>query len=254
MKELLIYVQAHNEEKQIESCLRSLQKMNIPDDVVAELWVVLDRCTDKTKEVAERCGAKVLEKNFVGEHACTSSNNIAYALERIKFGDTILKVDSDIQQVPSNALSVLREFLKDDVKRVSSEIRSRSGKFWLDFLFWLREINYRIAPMGQEPRGGFCLFERQTVMDIGGFSKENPSWDTAFDLKIKEKGWKVKKVTSVCVTEQRDFTVKHIINHQLKEGEKRKQLGVGFKRTLMHSIFRGRFFVVLGYLKTKNEK
>ncbi len=253
MKELLIYVQAHNEEKQIEPCLRSLQNMTTPQGVVAELWVVLDRCTDNTKEVAERCGAKVLEKNFVGEYACTSTSNISYLLEKVKFGDTILKVDSDIQEIPSNALIMLRDALKGDLKRVSSKIRSRSGKFWLDFLFWLRDINYSIASMGAQPRGGFCLFERKTVSDIGGFSKENPSWDTAFDLKIREKGWEVKKIKSICVTEKRDFKLRDLINHQLKEGEQRKQLGVGLKRTLMHSLFRCRFFVTIGYLKAKTK-
>jgi cellulose synthase/poly-beta-1,6-N-acetylglucosamine synthase-like glycosyltransferase len=251
MKELLILVQAHNEEKQIVPCLRSLQEMSIPDGVVADLWVILDRCTDKTKELVKQCGAKFLEKNFAGEHVCTSANNMTYALEKIKFGDVILKVDADVQQVPSNALFVLREFLRGDVKRVSSEAKTKSGKFWLDFLFRIRDLNYRFAPMGEEPRGAFCLFERKTVSDIGGFSKDKPSWDTAFDLKIREKGWKVKKVNAVCVTERREFTVKQLIRHQLREGKYRKQLGLGFKRTLLHSLFRGRIFVLCGYLQTK---
>lgn len=253
MKELLILVQAHNEEKQIMPCLRSLKEMTIPDDVVSEMWVILDRCTDKTRDLVEDCGVNVLEKDFAGDHVCSSANNVTYALEKIKFGDTILKVDADIQGVPSNAVVALREHLRDDVKRVSSEAKPKSGKFWLDFLFWLRDINYRFAPMGEEPRGAFCLFERKTVSDIGGFALDKPSWDTAFDLKIKEKGWKVKKVNEICVTEQRDFTVKQLINHQLKEGKYRKQLGIGFKRTLLHSLFRGRVFVLCGYLtKYKN--
>lgn len=251
MKELLIIVQAHNEEKQIVPCLRSLKEMTIPDDVVADLWVVLDRCTDKTKELVEQYGVKFLEKDFVGEHVCTSANNMTYALEKINFGDTILKVDSDVQQVPSDAFVVLRESLKGDVKRVSSEAKTKSGKFWLDFLFRIRDLNYRFAPMGEEPRGAFCLFERKTVSDIGGFSKDKPSWDTAFDLKIRERGWKVKKVNAVCVTERRDFTIKQLVRHQLREGKYRKQLGLGFKRTLLHSLFRGRIFVLCGYLKTK---
>jgi cellulose synthase/poly-beta-1,6-N-acetylglucosamine synthase-like glycosyltransferase len=249
LKELLIVVQAHNEEKQIVPCLRSLKNMTIPADVVADLWVVLDRCTDKTKELVEQCGVKFLEKDFVGEHVCTSANNMTYALEKIKFGDIILKVDSDVQEVPSDAFVVLREFLKGDVKRVSSEAKTKSGKFWLDFLFRIRDLNYRFVPMGEEPRGAFSLFERKTVSDVGGFSKDKPSWDTAFDLKIKEKGWKVKKVNAVCVTERREFTIKQLIRHQLREGKCRKQLGIGFTRTLLHSVFRCRLFVLYGYLR-----
>jgi glycosyltransferase involved in cell wall biosynthesis len=248
MKELLILVQAHNEERQITQCIQSLKELTIPDDVVADLWVILDRCTDKTQEFVEQCGVKFLEKNFAGDHICSSANNVAYALKKIEFGDIILKVDADIQQIPSNAFVVLREHLRDDIKRVSSEAKPKSGKFWLDFLFWIRDLNYRFAPMGEEPRGAFCLFERKTVSDIDGFSRDKPSWDTAFDLKIKERGWKVQKVNGICVTERRDFTVKLLIKHQLKEGKYRKKLGIGFKRTLLHSLFRGRIFVLFGYL------
>jgi cellulose synthase/poly-beta-1,6-N-acetylglucosamine synthase-like glycosyltransferase len=251
LKELLILVQAHNEEKQIVPCLRSLKELAIPDDVVADLWVILDRCTDRTKELVEQCGVKFLEKDIAGEHVCTSANNVTYALEKIKFGDIILKVDSDVQGVPSDAFVVLREYLRGDVKRVSSEAKTKSGKFWLDFLFRIRDLNYRFVPMGDEPRGAFCLFERKTVSAIGGFSKDKPSWDTAFDLKIREKGWKVKKINSVCVTERREFTVKQLVRHQLREGKYRKQLGIGFMRTLLHSFFRFRLFVLYGYLRAK---
>jgi cellulose synthase/poly-beta-1,6-N-acetylglucosamine synthase-like glycosyltransferase len=248
MKELLILIQAHNEEKQIQQCVQSIKDLIIPEGVESELYVILDRCTDNTKELVEQCGVKILEKDFVGEHVCTSSNNITYALEQIKFGDLVLKIDADVQQVPRDALVKLYEHLEGDIKRVSSKAKPKSGKFWLDFLFWLRELNYRFAPMGEEPRGAFCLFERKTVSDIGGFSKDKPSWDTAFDLKIKEKGWKVKKVNSVCVIERRNFTVRSLIKHQLREGKYRKQLGLGFKRTLLHSLFRFRIFVLVGYL------
>ncbi|PVX23188.1 MAG: hypothetical protein CW716_12760 [Candidatus Bathyarchaeum sp.] len=250
MNELLILIQAHNEEKQIQQCVQSIKDLTIPGNIKSELYVILDRCTDNTKELVKQCGVNVLEKGFVGEHVCTSANNITYALEQIKFGDFILKVDADVQQVPRDALVELFEHLQGDIKRVSSEAKPKSGKFWLDFLFWLRELNYRFAPMGEEPRGAFCLFERKTVSAIDGFSKDKPSWDTAFDLKIKEKGWKVKKVNSVCVTEKRNFTVRSLVNHQLNEGKYRKQLGIGFKRTLLHSLFRFRLFVLYGYLMT----
>jgi cellulose synthase/poly-beta-1,6-N-acetylglucosamine synthase-like glycosyltransferase len=217
-------------------------------DVVADLWVILDRCTDKTREFVEQYDVKFLEKDFAGDHVCSSANNVTYALKKIKFDDIILNVDADIQQIPSNAFVVLREHLRDNIKRVSSEAKPKSGMFWLDFLFWMRDLNYRFAPMGEEPRVAFCLFERKMVSDIGGFSRDKPSWDTAFDLKIKERGWKVKKVNDVCVTEQRDFAVKQLIRHQLREGKYRKKLGTGFKRTLLHSLFRGRIFVLCGYL------
>ncbi len=248
MKELLILVQAHNEENQIRHCLFALDGLLIPKDFAVEKWVVLDRCTDKTKNIAESLSAKTLEKDFQGEYNSPQADNIAYSLHKIGFGKYVLVCDADIQEIPNHAFLVLHNYLKGNVKRVSSEVKTRSGKWWLDFLFWLRQINYRFTPMGESPRGAFCLFERQTVEEVGGFDKGSISWDTAFDLKIKRKGWGVYKAKEVIVTEKRDFTLMQLIRHQILEGKARRQLKTGLRRTLLHSIFRCRVFVLIGYL------
>jgi len=248
MKELLILVQAHNEENQIRNCVNSLKRLEVPHNFVCKVCVVLDRCTDHTKQIITCLGVDILEKNFRGQYASTSAENVAFALEKIKFGDLILKCDADIQQIPKNALLQLLPHLAGNTKRVSAEVKTRSGKWWLDFLFWLGEINRKITPLGEEPRGAFCIFERKTVKDINGFNKLSRSWDTAFDLKVKQKGWVVEKVKNVTVTERRNFTIRRLIKRQINDGKVRRQLGLSFWRTLLHSIFRGRIFVLYGYI------
>lgn len=47
-------VVAHNEENQLEACFNSLKFAD-------ELVVVLDRCTDKSKDIAEKFNAKIIE-------------------------------------------------------------------------------------------------------------------------------------------------------------------------------------------------
>jgi glycosyltransferase involved in cell wall biosynthesis len=82
MKKISAVIVAHNEEKKIGDCLRSL-------DFVDEIVVVLDKCTDKTKEIALSYAQKIIEGswNIEGER-----RNIALANAS---GDWILEIDAD---------------------------------------------------------------------------------------------------------------------------------------------------------------
>jgi glycosyltransferase involved in cell wall biosynthesis len=84
---LAALVVAHNEERQIAACLDGLR---FADEIV----VVLDRCTDRTKEIARGYGAHLVEgaweiegpRRMAGISACRS--------------DWILEVDADERVVP----------------------------------------------------------------------------------------------------------------------------------------------------------
>lgn len=245
---LTVLVCAHNEEDVIGNCLNSLMSMEIPRGMIVDYFTVLDRCSDRTKQIAEKMGVSMIEKNFRGGYVSPIAEAVAYGIETTN-GELILICDADIQEIPQDALLRLLPHLTDEVRRVSSEVKTRSGKWWLDFLFWLMGFNRKITPLGAEPRGAFTIFERQTVEKIGGFDPNKPTWDTAFDSKIKEKGWKVKRVWDVVVTEKRPFTVDRLITHQINDGKARRQLHMSFLRTLLHSTFRLRPFVLHGYVQ-----
>lgn len=245
---LTVLVCAHNEESVIGNCLDSLMSIRIPDEMTSECFVVLDRCSDRTKQIAKRKGASTIEKRFRGRYISPIAEAVAYGIEKTE-GDLILVCDADIQEIPQDALLRLLPHLVNDVRRVSSEVKSRSEKWWLNFLFWLKELNTKITPLGAEPRGAFTIFRRQTVEQIGGFDPNKPTWDTAFDLRLKAKGWKVKRVQDVAVVEKRSFSTSRLIIHQVNDGKARRELGVSFSRTLLHSIFRLRPFVLHGYVQ-----
>lgn len=243
-----VIVCAHNEEGVIGNCLNSLLSMKIPEAMVVEYFVVLDRCCDRTKQVVEKMGVPTIEKNFRGCYASPITEAVAYGIKNTK-GDLVLICDADIQEIPQDALLRLLPHLNGKVKRVSSEVKTRSGKWWLDFLFWLKDLNSKITPLGIKPRGAFTVFERHTVEQIAGFDPNKPTWDTAFDLKLEARGWTVKRVRDVVVTERRDFAISRLIRRQIADGKARRKLRLSFLRTLLHSVFRGRFFVVYGYMQ-----
>ncbi|MDP0491294.1 MAG: glycosyltransferase [Verrucomicrobiota bacterium JB023] len=63
MPDLSIVVPAHNEEAFIEPCLRGIQRAQAEAEMEVELIVVLNRCTDRTEEIARRFGAIIVRED-----------------------------------------------------------------------------------------------------------------------------------------------------------------------------------------------
>lgn len=92
-KTLSALVVAHNEEDYLEDCLASLK---FADDIV----VVLDRCTDRSKEIALKAGVNLIEgaweiegeRRNLGIKACK--------------GDWIVEVDADERVTPELAAEI----------------------------------------------------------------------------------------------------------------------------------------------------
>lgn len=82
MTKISAVIVAHNEEKKIEGCLRSL-------DFVDEIVVVLDKCTDRTKEIVSQFTDKIVEGSWNIEGA---RRNVAV---NTATGDWILEIDAD---------------------------------------------------------------------------------------------------------------------------------------------------------------
>ncbi len=92
-------VVAHNEERQLAECLACL-------DFAGEIVVVLDRCTDGSKAIAERLAHKVIEGAWEIEGA---RRNTGLAACR---GDWILEVDADERVPPALAAEIGAEIAR----------------------------------------------------------------------------------------------------------------------------------------------
>ena len=87
-------VVAHNEEDRLAACL---EKLAFADEVV----VVLDKCTDGTKAIAERFGARTIEGSWALEGPRRNTGIAACS------GDWILEVDAD-EHVPKALANEIR--------------------------------------------------------------------------------------------------------------------------------------------------
>ena len=82
MTKISAVIVAHNEEKKIEDCLKSLH-------FVDEIVVVLDKCSDGTKDIVQRYTDKIVEGSW---HLEGARRNVAVSSAQ---GDWILEIDAD---------------------------------------------------------------------------------------------------------------------------------------------------------------
>lgn len=104
-----VIIPAHNEERFIGKCLRSVNsaaKYIAPDEV--EAIVVANRCTDKTTEIARRMGARVV----VNDKKCIAAvrNTGVYAAT----GEIIVTLDADSRMTKYSLLEIREMLLSGD--------------------------------------------------------------------------------------------------------------------------------------------
>ncbi|MEM2931140.1 MAG: glycosyltransferase family 2 protein, partial [Thermoproteota archaeon] len=207
--------------------------------------VVLDRCTDRTEEVCKRLHVETVRKDWRGSFESPLTEAVGYAFTLLGSGPVFV-VDADMR-VPRDALVKLYSRLNEDpsVACVSPVVKTRAANRWLNLLFRLRDWNYKVAPLGRWARGG-CLLIRNCA--DAAFNPGDLSWDSALQRRFREAGLSCEVHGGVEAVEFRAFTLKRIVRRQVMDGRARRRLRVGFLRTLAHAVFRGRPFVLWGYL------
>ncbi len=90
---LTILIVAHNEEREIAACLETCR---FADEIV----VVLDRCTDGTKDIALDYGAKLVEGSWANEGQRRMAGIAASS------GPWILEIDADERVPPALAAEI----------------------------------------------------------------------------------------------------------------------------------------------------
>jgi glycosyltransferase involved in cell wall biosynthesis len=103
---LSIVIPAHNEERFIEACIRSIFEHCNSFNITPEVIVVLNRCTDHTGEIASRLGAKLI---------VDESRNLAKirnaGIKDAK-GDIIITIDADS--------IITKEYLSEFISNIES--------------------------------------------------------------------------------------------------------------------------------------
>ncbi|MEM2562093.1 MAG: hypothetical protein QXT06_07180, partial [Candidatus Bathyarchaeia archaeon] len=115
------------------------------------------------------------------------------------------------------------------------------------------EKTHEITPFGREPRGAARVIRREVLHEIGGF-KDTSAPDTDLDIRLRKLGYRSIYMHEVFVWHIRENTLMKVVRGQLSSGDARYDLGVGFMKTLAHSVFRLRPLVICGWIIKKLKK
>ena len=236
-------IPAHNEEKYIEDCIRSILQQTIQP---TKIILVADRCTDRTVEIAtsilpvER--SAILRKENVSWQN-TYSENLELARQQA-VGDSFFIVDADML-LPTDFIERLLPQLAEYAS-VSALAKTDPSQGLLNRVFSIWEKTHKIAPLGEQPRGGARAISIDALTRVKGFH-DVYAVDTDLDLRLRQNGYKVRLDRNLTVLHRRPMSVGRSIEFQIKAGRARRELGISAKRTVLHSIGRLRPFVLYGY-------
>ncbi|MCW4021393.1 MAG: glycosyltransferase [Candidatus Bathyarchaeota archaeon] len=232
----------HNEERYLPVSLEPLRKAQIN-----ELVVILDRCTDNSESIVRKNfpRAKIIRKQR-RRWRNSYAENLQLGYEHA-IGDVLCIHDADIKSAPE-LFDILIAELKGSVASVSPSIQTYVKASFLNFLYYHWEKTRRIAPFGEEPRGGFRFIRRDCLEKVGGF-KDVIAPDTQLDIDLRNIGYQSKLYKDYVCLHMRNFSFRKAINSQVLSGKMRRDIHMSFWRVLGHAIIRLRPFVLYGYLK-----
>ena len=238
----------HNEAEYLEDSLNALKHLEAKS---SELIAVFDGCTDNSKEIVQRYfpDAKIIEKE-TQLWRNSYAENLQLGFQKAK-GNIICIHDADIRS-PPDLFNKLSDELHGNVKSVSPALQTPKDVSLANFLVHYWEKTRRFAPLGEEPRGGVRLIDRDALEQIGGF-KDAIAPDTQLDIDLSRFGYKSKLCTNIVCLHLRKITLQKTVNTQIISGKMRRQIGMPIWRVIGHSLIRLRPFVVYGYLKGREK-
>lgn len=230
---------AHNEEEYIGKALASVYNQTLKP---YQIIIILDRCTDNTKNMVSKCDALVEKKTKKWKNSY--AENLELGRKYAK-GDYYAIVDADVELPPNYLEEVIKQFDSETV--CASGVVVTTSSNLLGTIIRFKERFYdRFVKLEKSPVRGCCLVINKKFLDeIGGF-KDTRAPDTYVVQNAKKRNLKVKQVP-ILVKHTRKLTLSKIIRNQINSGKGRKEQNIPFLRTLLHSIFRLRPFVLVGY-------
>ena len=240
-----VIMAAHNEERYIGTALRSVFSQTLkPDKVI----VVLDRCSDKSEDVAKGFPVEIIkkeEKKWVFSYA----ENLELARRLVKTPFLAI-VDADVELEPDYFERLLLE-MDDKTCCAGGGVVTRCKTFLCRLLrYW--EKTYRFST-DRRPRGCALLVRTSFLEEIGGFA-DVPAPDTYIQDMGRVRGYSIKIVEGAKAYHIRDITIGRALRTQFNTGIGRYVMGKSFLRTLGHSIVRLRPFVLIGYLYATSKR
>ena len=162
MKRISVIIPAHNEERYLPKCLASIRAAAQRVDLPVEIVVVLNRCSDDTRRIAERSGALTVEEN------ARNLARIRNAGVQASSGDVLATIDADSWMSRNMLQAILR--LLATGKYVGGGVRMKAERMSLGIFCSIMTFVPRIALQGLS--AGLFWLKRKDFDAINGFNEE----------------------------------------------------------------------------------
>lgn len=181
-----VVIPAHNEEKYIGKCLRSVigaSKYVKPDNV--EIIVVANRCTDRTCAIAEHYGAAVLKND---DKCIAAIRNTGVKAAK---GEIVVTIDAD-SRMSRYALAEIRDKLGSG-KFIGGGTMPKFDRMSLGIAVSSLYVLWNLLPVmiknGGYVSGAMFWFCKRDFEAINGFDEQLVSLeDMDFALRLKKRG------------------------------------------------------------------
>jgi glycosyltransferase involved in cell wall biosynthesis len=184
MHRFSILIPARNEENYLPRCLDSIEAASKPFPDQVEIIVALNRCTDRTEEIALKYGAKVVHED--GRNLARIRNTAAKAAT----GKIIITIDAD-SRMTGNMLVEIDRLLRTE-KYIGGGVVIRPERWSLGIIVTV--LLLAVMLLCRRVSGGLFWCLRKDFEAIGGFNEDLVSLeDLDFARRLKVFGKTNKK-------------------------------------------------------------
>ena len=170
-----VVIPAHNEEKYVARCIRSVRRAADNYGGEVEIVVVCNRCTDRTAQIAERLGARVI---FNEDRCIAKVRNDGI---KAAGGDIVMTIDCD-NRMTKGTIAEAVELLSTG-KYIGGGAPIRFERYSLPLF-----LNDLLCDIMFAATGLYCgIFwaEKKTFLAVGGFAELKAMEDAATAKKLK---------------------------------------------------------------------
>jgi len=176
---LAVAIPAHNEEKYIGRCIESIAASARMAGVSVEVVVALNRCADRTKDIARSLGARCV----VNDTKCIAA--VRNAAVRATSANVVATLDADSWMTPNTVSAILRHV--NEPRYIGGGTVVWPERVSIGIVFSVLAIAPYVVRRGVS--AGMFWFSRTAFEAIGGFDESLVSVeDMDFALRLKAYG------------------------------------------------------------------
>jgi glycosyltransferase involved in cell wall biosynthesis len=207
-----------NEEAHVSDCIRSIID-NVPLDVVCEVIVVDNNCTDRTVEIARSLGAQIVAEPTKG---VVHARQRGFRESRY---DLIANIDADTQITADWVRAALAAIEPDHVAAVTGPLIYHDASKTLQVLtrWYYHAARLSIGIVGSFLQGGNCMIKKKYLEIADGYDTSIPFYgeDTMTAKRLGKHGDIIFSMDIIALSSARrlqrqgviDTTWKYLINY-----------------------------------------